>query len=305
MQDFNNSARKQKGAISGKLMGAGAVVALVGGIVGAISSFGYTDGTSVGITTRLGVPQPGTNKGVTWKNPIPFFENYQTWSTTRDNLDISDKELSIRFADGIQDFCAFTVAYRVNPNATDMQLGKLFLDFKGETDFMLKQKAQQSILEYYKKVASYDVDTEADRAVLEKNIQERVITDQYPFIIEEVTSKGCAGSVQNEEQKRQLSAQKMEGKIIQQQIDNADKATELAKKYAATSGAAYKVYKENNVPDAAIPQLYCIETAKGLKSEYAAFALAGCNGGASGASIAVAGRAAPANASQAPVQQPK
>jgi hypothetical protein len=232
MQDFNNSVRKQKGFISNELIEGGVLVALVAGVVGLSISFGYTDGTSVGITTRLGVPQPGTNKGVTWKSPIPFIETYRRWSTTRDNLDITDKELSIRFADGIQDFCAFTVAYRVNPNATDTQLGKLYLDFKGNTDLMLKQKAQQSILQYYKRVASYDVDTETDRAALEKNIQERVVADQYPFIIEEITSKGCAGSVQNEDQKRQLSAQRMEGRIIQQQIDNAGMATVLAKKYA-------------------------------------------------------------------------
>jgi hypothetical protein len=305
MQDFNNSVRKQKGFISNELIEGGVLVALVAGVVGLSISFGYTDGTSVGITTRLGVPQPGTNKGVTWKSPIPFIETYRRWSTTRDNLDITDKELSIRFADGIQDFCAFTVAYRVNPNATDTQLGKLYLDFKGNTDLMLKQKAQQSILQYYKRVASYDVDTETDRAALEKNIQERVVADQYPFIIEEITSKGCAGSVQNEDQKRQLSAQRMEGRIIQQQIDNAGMATVLAKKYAATSGAAYKVYKENNVPDAAIPQLYCIETAKGLKGEYAAFALAGCNGAGTGASIAVGGRTAQTNAPQTVDQQPR
>lgn len=276
------------------------------GVIGLASSFGYTNGKEVGIVTHLGEPQPGVKHGVTWKNPIPFVQSYQRWSTTRDNLEIGARELSIRFADKIQDFCAFDVAYRVNANASDKQLAKLYLDFQSNTDAMVRQKANQAILNYYKDVASYDVDADKDRAELEKSIQERILADDYPFTIEEVSSKGCAGSAQNEEQKRQLSATRMDEKIIQQQIDNSQKAGELAHRWAQVGSAAYKEYRRNNVPDSIIPSLYCIEAAKSMKGEFAAFALAGCNGGGTGGSIAITSQASRAQAgSQTPEHAPK
>ena len=282
---FHNSHGGLTGAAKSTLVAL--AFASAAGVIGGASSVGYVNGKTVAIVTQLGVPQPGVRHGLSWKSPVPFLQSYEKWSTTRDNLDIGDRELSIRFADKIQDFCAFTIAYRVNGHATDKQLGKLYLDFHSDTDSMVRQKATQAILNYYQKVASYDVDPDTDRAHLETSIQERINADDYPFTIEEVTAKGCAGSTQNEEQKRQLSATRMDAKIIQQQIDNSGKAIELAQRWAQTSTAAYKAYKVDNVPDSIIPQLYCIEAAKSMKNEYAAFALAGCNGGGNGASIAV------------------
>jgi hypothetical protein len=250
----------------------------LGALTLAFASVDYVDGKHIGLVHRMGMPERVAAPG-TWVVHWPFIEGTAKFQTTRDDVSIGEQEMRVRFKDGVQDYGAIDVAYKVRPNATFTGLSKLYLDFHGDTDAMARQKTIQGTTARLQRVNSYELDVEQERIAVSGAIQAHINNSGYPIDVVDVTIKGFGGDQGTEAQKRELSRQRMQASIIQQQIENADDAKELALRQADIAAAAYAKAIEKGLPPAQFSLAYCLSNAATLEGDAKALAIAGCGGG--------------------------
>ncbi len=274
--DYEGGASSSRSFGLGTKIAAGAAALVTTWLVG--SSWEWVSYRHIGLKTFLGKPVAKLDQGLHLKAPWPLGIVHE-YSTTQDTVEIADKDMRVRFKDGIQDYGSLTLRYNLRPEASLESLSRLYLDFNDDTDAMMKQKSVQGALDVFKGTNSYELDPDTSRTDIKGNVQGRLDEASYPFNIDDVTVNGFGGDPDTEKQKRELSKAKMEASILDQNIANVAKSRELAEKMAEAGGAAYGIYRKNDVPREQAASFYCIDTAKSLKGDFAAFALAGCMGG--------------------------
>lgn len=243
-------------------------------------SVDYVDGKHVGLRTQAGTPTEKLGTG--WHFKVPLLQGIEEYPTTRQELEIGDADMRVRFKDGIYDNGSLMVAYKNRRDASFQGLSTMYVDFQGDADKMVKQKIIQSAVAVFKNINSYELDPEVARRLLINDAQARLNAANYDIEIEDLTVKGFAGDAETEKAKREFSRSKMRGQIINQEIANSTDAARLAAKAGETGSAAYRAFSQGGVPNSQITQMYCLESARSLEGDNKAFAIAGCMGGSGG-----------------------